>query len=160
MFELLGADSGFDSIDDRENAGALSLLLDSLNSEDCLPKTILFNLNPKDNYMLGAMMGNFQTSEAESKLQLGSAWWFNDHKDGIEQQLKVYARTQVLGKFIGMLTDSRSFLSFPRHEYFRRILCNFAGNLVENGEYPDNLEMLGKMMMDISFNNASDYFSF
>lgn len=158
MFELLGADSGFDSIDDRENAGALSLLLDSLNSEDCLPKTILFNLNPKDNYMLGAMMGNFQTSEAASKLQLGSAWWFNDNIDGMRAQLKALGNLGVLGKFVGMITDSRSFLSYPRHEYFRRILCGLVGDMVESGLYPDDTEFLGSVMQDISYNNAVKYF--
>ena len=113
---------------------------------------ILYNLNPKDNEMLATMAANFRNCI------FGPAWWFNDHKAGIEEQLKIYSRTNVLGKFIGMLTDSRSFLSFPRHEYFRRILCNYIGNLVENGEYPENLEQLGKIVKDISFNNANLFF--
>ena len=158
MLNSAGKNIGEDSLADFNFASQLGAVLNQIYSQSTQkgnePKVILYNLNPKDNETLATMAANFRNCI------FGPAWWFNDHKNGIEQQLKVYARTQVLGKFIGMLTDSRSFLSFPRHEYFRRILCNFAGNLVENGEYPDNLEMLGKMMMDISFNNASDYFSF
>lgn len=158
MLNSAGKNIGEDSLADFNFASQLGAVLNQIYSQSTQkgnePKVILYNLNPTDNETLATMAANFRNCI------FGPAWWFNDHKDGIEQQLKVYARTQVLGKFIGMLTDSRSFLSFPRHEYFRRILCNFAGNLVENGEYPDNLEMLGKMMMDISFNNASDYFSF
>lgn len=158
MFEKLGPDTGYDSIADNEVAYKLSRLLDSLEEEDSLPKTILFTLNPKDNYVLGSMLGNFQSSEAASKIQFGTAWWFNDNIDGMRQQIKALGNLGVLSKFIGMVTDSRSFLSYPRHEYFRRILCEFIGNLVENGEYPDNIEFLSKVVKDISFGNAKSYF--
>ena len=158
MLEAAGKNIGEDSLADFNFAPQLGAVLNHIYSQSVQmgnnPKVILYNLNPKDNETLATMAANFRNCI------FGPAWWFNDHKDGIEQQLRVYARTQVLGKFIGMLTDSRSFLSFPRHEYFRRILCNFVGNLVENGEYPYDIEMLGKMMMDISYNNASCYVSF
>ena len=157
MFNSLGADAGFDSIGDSEIAVNLSRLLDSLAVENSLPKTILFTLNPKDNYVLGSMLGNFQSAEAASKIQFGSAWWFNDNLEGMREQMKTLANLGVLGKFVGMVTDSRSFLSYPRHEYFRRILCGLVGDMVENGLYPytDELEQIIK---DISYNNAVDYF--
>lgn len=159
MFKKLGPDTGFDSIDDREIAYSLSRMLDSLNCEGCLPKTILFTLNPKDNYVLGSMLGNFQSDEAASKIQFGSAWWFNDNLDGMREQLKALGNLGVLGKFVGMITDSRSFLSYPRHEYFRRILCAMVGDMVEGGLYPaDDMELLGKIMQDVSYNNAIKYF--
>ena len=159
MFKKLGPDTGFDSIDDREIAYPLSRMLDSLNAEGCLPKTILFTLNPKDNYVLGSMLGNFQSDEAASKIQFGSAWWFNDNLDGMREQLKALGNLGVLGKFVGMITDSRSFLSYPRHEYFRRILCAMVGDMVEGGLYPaDDMELLGKIMQDVSYNNAIEYF--
>ncbi len=158
MFEKLGADTGFDSIDDKEIAVGLSRFLNSLAKENKLPRTILFTLNPKDNYVLGTMLGNFQTSEAASKIQFGSAWWFNDNYDGMRQQLNTLANLGVLGKFVGMVTDSRSFLSYPRHEYFRRILCELIGDLVEDGKYPENIKFLSKVVEDISFNNAKEYF--
>ncbi|HOJ36418.1 MAG TPA: glucuronate isomerase, partial [Clostridiales bacterium] len=158
MFEKLGPDTGFDSIDDRQIAYPLSRLLDSIDKEGMLPKTILFTLNPKDNYVLGTMIGNFQSDEIGSKMQFGTAWWFNDNIDGMEAQIKALANLGCLGKFIGMLTDSRSFLSYPRHEYFRRILCNFMGGLVENGEYPFDLPALERMVKDISYYNAVKYF--
>lgn len=158
MFNKLGPDAGYDSIADNEVAYKLSRLLDSLDVEDSLPKTILFTLNPKDNYVLGSMLGNFQSSEAASKIQFGSAWWFNDNIDGMREQIKALGNLGVLSKFVGMVTDSRSFLSYPRHEYFRRIVCEFIGNLVENGEYPDDMEFLGKAVKDISFGNAKTYF--
>ncbi|MCH5197990.1 MAG: glucuronate isomerase [Oscillospiraceae bacterium] len=158
MFDLLGPDSGFDSIGDDSIANKLSCLLDSINSENCLPKTILFTLNPKDNQVLGAMTGNFQTDEAASKIQFGTAWWFNDNIDGMRAQIAALANTGVLANFIGMVTDSRSFLSYPRHEYFRRILCEYIGNLVENGEYPYDIDVLSQTVKDISFGNAKNYF--
>ncbi|MBQ7596599.1 MAG: glucuronate isomerase, partial [Clostridia bacterium] len=159
MFNKIGADTGFDSIDDHRIAHGLSRMLDSLNSESALPKTVLFALNPKDNYVLGSMLGNFQTDEAQSKIQFGSAWWFNDNIDGMREQMKALGNLGVLGKFVGMITDSRSFLSYPRHEYFRRILCALVGDMVENGLYPaDDIDSLGKIIQDISYNNAIRYF--
>lgn len=157
MFKKIGPDTGFDSICDRNIAEDLSRMLDSLEIEGNLPKTILFCLNPKDNYVLGTMLGNFQSSEAESKIQFGSGWWFNDNIDGMREQMKALGNLGVLGKFVGMVTDSRSFLSYPRHEYFRRILCGLIGDMVENGLYPytDELEDIIK---DISYNNAKKYF--
>ena len=158
MFRKLGPDTGYDSIADNEIAYNLSRLLDSLDSEDSLPRTVLFTLNPKDNYVLGTMLGNFQSSEAASKIQFGTAWWFNDNIDGMREQIKALGNLGVLSKFIGMVTDSRSFLSYPRHEYFRRIVCEFIGNLVENGEYPDDFEFLCNAVKDIAFRNAKTYF--
>ncbi len=158
MFNKLGPDTGYDSIADNEVAFKLSRLLDSLDVEECLPKTVLFTLNPKDNYVLGTMLGNFQSSEAASKIQFGTAWWFNDNIDGMREQIKALGNLGVLSKFIGMVTDSRSFLSYPRHEYFRRIVCEFIGNLVENGEYPDDMKFLSGVVRDIAFRNAKTYF--
>ena len=158
MFAALGPDTGFDSIADDQMAYKLSRLLDSLDAENALPRTVLFTLNPKDNYVLGAMLGNFQSDEAASKIQFGSAWWFNDNIDGMRQQIAAFANLGVLANFIGMVTDSRSFLSYPRHEYFRRILCEFIGNLVENGEYPADFETLEAAVCDIAFTNAKNYF--
>lgn len=158
MFNTLGPDTGYDSIADNEVAFKLSRLLDSLEVENALPRTVLFTLNPKDNYVLGSMLGNFQSAQAASKIQFGTAWWFNDNIDGMREQIKALGNLGVLSKFIGMVTDSRSFLSYPRHEYFRRIVCEFIGNLVENGEYPDNMQFLTQAVKDISFNNAKEYF--
>ena len=158
MFQKIGPDTGFDSISDGEVAFKLSRLLDSLDCEDALPKTILFCLNPKDNYVLGSMLGNFQSAEAASKIQFGTAWWFNDNIDGMREQIKALGNLGVLSKFVGMVTDSRSFLSYPRHEYFRRIVCEFIGNLVENGEYPADFPRLERIVKDIAFGNAAAYF--
>ncbi len=158
MFKKLGPDAGYDSIDDGAVAYKLSRLLDSLDEENSLPRTILFTLNPKDNYVLGSMLGNFQSDEAASKIQFGSAWWFNDNIEGMRQQMSALANLGVLSKFVGMVTDSRSFLSYPRHEYFRRILCELIGDLVENGEYPADMKFLSKAVRDISFGNAAAYF--
>jgi len=158
MFNKIGPDMGFDSMTDHEIADRLSRFLDSLAVEGCLPKTVLFTLNPKDNYVLGSMLGNFQNSEAASKIQFGTAWWFNDNLDGMREQMKTFANTGVFGKFIGMVTDSRSFLSYPRHEYFRRILCGFIGDMVENGLYPNDMPALEQMVKDIAYNNAVSYF--
>ena len=158
MFNKIGPDSGFDSIDDREIAGKLSRFLDSLAVIEKLPKTVLFTLNPKDNYVLGTMLGNFQNSDAESKIQFGSAWWFNDNIDGMREQMKALGNLGALGKFVGMVTDSRSFLSYPRHEYFRRIMCGLLGDMVENGLYPYDEKAICKIAEDISYNNAAKYF--
>ena len=158
MFNRLGADAGFDSIDDKEQARTLSAFLNELDKEDLLPKTILYTLNPKDNFVLGTMLGNFQTGGVKGKIQFGSAWWFNDHRDGMEEQMKTLANLGALHAFVGMLTDSRSFTSYPRHEYFRRILCNILGTWVENGEFPRDFELLGKIVEGISYDNAASYF--
>lgn len=160
MFEKIGADTGFDSINDFEIAKGISKLLNNLDSENLLPKTILYCLNPKDNYVLGTMIGNFQGSSVKGKIQFGSGWWFNDNRDGMEEQLKALANLGCLGNFIGMLTDSRSFVSYTRHEYFRRILCNLLGKWAEDGEYPYDLETLKQIAADISYYNAKDYFKF
>ena len=159
MFEKLGPDTGYDSIFDLQLAKNLSGFLDALERESMLPKTIFYSLNPNDNYVLASMMGNFQGGK-KGKMQLGSAWWFNDHRDGMEEQMKSLANVGLLSCFVGMLTDSRSFLSYPRHEYFRRILCNILGNWVENGEYPADEEILSEIVKGICFNNAAEYFEF
>lgn len=158
MFHALGADTGFDSIADGEVALPLSRFLDALGSSGNLPKTIIYVLNPRDNYLIGTMIGNFQDGSVPGKIQFGSGWWFNDQKDGMEDQMRTLANLGLLSRFVGMLTDSRSFLSYPRHEYFRRILCNLIGGWVENGEVPEDYSLLGKMVQDISFNNAAGYF--
>ena len=160
MFKKLGADTGFDSINDLCVAEKLSRLLDYMNSADALPKTILYTLNPKDNYVLGSMIGNFQNGPIRGKLQFGSGWWFNDNEDGMISQLKALGNLGILGKFIGMLTDSRSFVSYPRHEYFRRILCNLLGEWVESGKYPDDFNSLEMIVKGISYSNAKEYFGF
>lgn len=160
MFEKLGADTGFDSINDLCIAEKLSRLLDSLSRDEILPKTILYTLNPKDNYVLGTMIGNFQSGPTKSKLQFGSGWWFNDNEDGMISQLKALGNLGILGRFIGMLTDSRSFVSYPRHEYFRRILCNLLGEWVESGRYPEDFDSLETIVRGISYSNAKEYFGF
>lgn len=158
MFKVLGPDTGFDSIDDREIARPLSRFLDLLNEKNKLPRTILYTLNPKDNYVLGTMLGNFQGDGIPGKIQFGSGWWFNDQKDGMIKQMTDLANLGLISRFVGMLTDSRSFLSYTRHEYFRRILCNLIGEWVENGEAPNDMELLGNMVRNICYNNAKDYF--
>lgn len=160
MFEKLGPDTGFDSINDFQIAEGLSKILDSLDKKDMLPKTILYTLNPKDNYVLGTMLGNFQGGGVPGKIQFGSGWWFNDQRDGMESQMRALANLGMISRFIGMLTDSRSFVSYPRHEYFRRILCNLLGKWAEEGEYPQDLEMLKKIARNISYYNAKEYFGF
>lgn len=157
MFKKLGADVGFDSIDDGEIATGISRLLDSLDMTDELPKTILYCLNPKDNEVLGTMIGNFQGGGVAGKIQFGSGWWFNDQKDGMERQMMALSQLGLISQFVGMLTDSRSFLSYTRHEYFRRILCNYIGGLVENGEYPCDMEILGEIIENICYNNINRY---
>jgi glucuronate isomerase len=154
----LGPNTGFDAVHDHPAAAKLSRLLDLLHAEGKLPKTVLYSLNPGDYYPLATIMGCFQDERARGKMQLGSAWWFLDHRDGMENQIKVLANAGLLSRFIGMLTDSRSFLSYPRHEYFRRILCNILGTWAENGEAPCDFELLGGMARDISFANAARYF--
>ena len=160
MFEKLGPDTGFDSVNDFMVAESISKLLDSLEKEDLLPKTILYCLNPKDNYVLGTMLGNFQKGPTPGKIQFGSGWWFNDNRDGMQEQLKALANLGLLGRFVGMLTDSRSFVSYPRHEYFRRILCNLLGQWVEDGEYPEDWEALKEIVEGICYKNALNYFNF
>jgi glucuronate isomerase len=154
----LGVNTGFDVIHDHPLSAKLARLLDEMNRRGGLPKTILYSLNPKDYYPLATIMGSFQSPELPGKMQLGSAWWFLDSKDGMEQQIRILAGLGLLSRFVGMLTDSRSFLSYPRHEYFRRILCNIIGGWAENGEIPADWELLGGMVNDISFNNAKSYF--
>ncbi|MGL4561313.1 MAG: glucuronate isomerase [Brevinema sp.] len=158
LFNKLGADIGFDSINDKNYAPELSAYLDTLDLQENLPKTILYSLNPRDNEMLGTMIGNFQ-GDVPGKIQLGSGWWFNDQKDGMERQITTLASLGLFPRFVGMLTDSRSFLSFSRHEYFRRILCNIIGNWVEEGQAPNDMNYLGTIIQDISFNNAKKYFN-
>jgi glucuronate isomerase len=148
----IGPDTGFDSIGDTPQLTRLAGYLDALERENALPQMIVYNLNPADNYTFAAMAGNFP-----AKLQFGSAWWFLDQKDGIERQLNALSNTGLLSRFVGMLTDSRSFLSYPRHEYFRRVLCNLIGRDVENGELPDSEELLGPMIRDICYANAQHY---
>ncbi len=160
MYQRLGADIGFDSINDLCIAEKLSYMLNSLEFDNILPKTILYTLNPKDNYVLGTMLGNFQAAPVKGKIQFGSGWWFNDNRDGMEAQMKALGNLGVLGNFIGMLTDSRSFVSYPRHEYFRRILCNMIGDWVEKGEYPNDEKSLQKIIEGICYYNAKAYFEF
>jgi len=159
MLSKLGPDTGYDSIGDLEIASPLSVFLDRLNAADKLPKTILYNLNPRDNAVMATMLGNFQDGSIPGKIQFGPAWWFLDQKAGMEEQIEMLSNLGLLSRFIGMTTDSRSFLSFPRHEYFRRILCNIIGNDVEQGLLPGDIELLGKMIEDICFNNAERYFA-
>ena len=158
MFRRYGPDVGFDSTSDESIACNLSRLMDLQESQGHLPKTILYCLNPASNHVVGTMLGNFQQSGIRGKIQMGSGWWFQDQKDGMVEQLHSLASLGVLGTFVGMLTDSRSFISYPRHEYFRRILCNEIGKWVENGEYPWDEETLKGMVRDISYNNAKAYF--
>lgn len=160
MFKRLGPDTGFDSINDFQIAEGLSRILDTLDSQDALPKTILYTLNPKDNYVLGTMLGNFQGDGIKGKIQFGSGWWFNDQRDGMESQLRALSNLGSLSAFVGMLTDSRSFVSYTRHEYFRRILCNLLGKWVDEGEYPNDMKALTKIAKDICYYNAKNYFSF
>ncbi|MCM3714446.1 glucuronate isomerase [Alkalihalobacillus oceani] len=156
MVAQVGPNTGFDSIADFTYAGELAHLLDELEKKNRLPKTILYCLNPRDNYMVAALAGNFQ-SEIPGKIQFGTAWWFNDQRDGMEEQIKTLANVGILANFIGMLTDSRSLLSYTRHEYFRRILCNMVGRWVENGEYPAQLDYIGKIIENISYRNIESY---
>lgn len=160
MFRQLGSDTGFDTIATRDAAQELVRFMDTLFQTGQLPKTVLYSLNPNDNEMIDSVIGAFQGTEAAGKIQHGAAWWYNDTKTGMVSQMTGLANLSVLGNFIGMLTDSRSFLSYTRHEYFRRILCNLIGTWVENGEYPWDEKALGKLVQDISYNNANRYFGF
>ena len=159
-FKTLGPDTGFDSIGDFTSAQAMSRYLDRLNAAGHLPKTIIYNLNPTDNAVVATMLGNFQDGSVPGKIQMGSGWWFLDQKDGIERQIESLSQLGLLSRFVGMLTDSRSFLSYTRHEYFRRILCNVLGNDMEAGLVPYDFDLVGRMVQDISYNNANNYFGF
>ena len=159
MYAELGPDTGFDVIGPDNGIQKLCKLLDDLNREDKLPKTVLYSLDSKDNSALTTVLGAFQSPEVRGKLQHGSAWWFNDNKTGMQEQLINLANLSILGNFIGMLTDSRSFLSYTRHEYFRRILCDLLGNWIENGEYPADYDFVGSIVQDICYNNAKRYFA-
>jgi glucuronate isomerase len=160
MHRILGPDTGWDSIGDFSQAENLSAFLNTLDSKDKLTKTIIYNLNPSDNEVMAAMIGNFNDGSVKGKVQFGSSWWFLDQKDGMTKQLNALSNMGLISCFIGMLTDSRSFLSFPRHEYFRRILCNLLGDEIKRGELPNDMEWIGKMVSDISYSNAKDYFNF
>ncbi len=159
MLRQLGPDTGWDSIGTFDQGKALSKFLNGLDTRDKLTKTILYNLNPADNEVLATMVGNFNDGSVAGKIQFGSGWWFLDQKDGIIKQLNALSNMGLLSRFVGMLTDSRSFLSFPRHEYFRRILCDLIGTEVEEGELPNDIEWLGKMVQDICYNNNVNYFN-
>ncbi len=160
MFSKLGPDTGYDCINNYAPSSETADFLNALNEADSLPKTILYSLNPNDNQAIGTILGCFQDSTAVAKIQQGSAWWFNDHKTGMQDQMISLANLGNLSGFVGMLTDSRSFLSYTRHEYFRRILCNLLGTWVENGEYPADFDILGEIVTNISYNNAVRYFKF
>ena len=160
MFNKLGPDTGYDSLNDLNIADGLAGFMDCLEIDDCLPKTILYTLNPKDNYVLATIMGCFQSGSVRSKIQFGSGWWFNDQRDGMEGQMKALANLGMLSRFVGMLTDSRSFVSYPRHEYFRRIFCSLIGEWVENGEYPCDMDSLEKIVKGVCYENAKNYFNF
>ena len=157
-FRSLGPDTGYDSIGDFTMGRSLGRLLDRLDSQDKLAKTILYVLNPRDNEMIATTIGNFQDGRIPGKIQFGSAWWFNDQKDGMERQINALSNMGLLSRFVGMLTDSRSFLSYPRHEYFRRVLCNLFGGDMERGELPGDFELIGETIRDISYRNAENYF--
>jgi glucuronate isomerase len=159
MLQTIGPDTGWDSIGDFSQGKALAKFLDKLDSNNKLAKTILYNLNPADNELIATMTGNFNDGSAAGKIQWGSAWWFLDQKDGMTKQINTLSNMGLLSRFIGMLTDSRSFLSFPRHEYFRRILCDLFGDEIENGELPNDINWVGKVIQDICFNNAKNYFN-
>ena len=160
MYSLIGPDGGFDSMGDLPVAQSLSKFLNRLVKEDKLTKTVFYNSNPKDNDVLATMIGNFQDGSYPGKLQMGPGWWFLDQKKGMEDQLNSLSNHGLLSRFVGMLTDSRSFLSFSRHEYFRRILCNLLGIEMEKGLIPDDIEMTGQIVQDICYNNAKSYFEF
>lgn len=160
MFAQLGPDTGFDSIGDFSVAQAMSKFFNTLEKEDKLAKTIIYNINPGENEMVATMLGNFNKGPVAGKIQFGSGWWFLDQKQGMIEQMNALSALGLISKFIGMLTDSRSFLSFPRHEYFRRIMCNLFGEDMENGEIPNDFGLVGGIVQDISYNNAKEYFKF
>ncbi|MFZ1263511.1 MAG: glucuronate isomerase [Chitinophagaceae bacterium] len=159
MLKQLGPDTGWDSVGDFSQAKTLAKFLDRLDRDNKLAKTIIYNLNPADNELFATMIGNFNDGTAVGKIQWGSSWWFLDQKDGMTKQINALSNMGLLSRFIGMLTDSRSFLSFPRHEYFRRLLCNLFGEEIENGELPNDIEWIGKVIQDICFKNAKNYFN-
>ncbi|RYF87808.1 MAG: glucuronate isomerase, partial [Chitinophagaceae bacterium] len=159
MLRTLGPDTGWDSIGDFSQAGNLSRFLDNLDVNNKLAKTILYNLNPSDNELMATMIGNFNDGSSAGKIQWGSSWWFMDQKDGMTRQINTLSNMGLISRFVGMLTDSRSFLSFPRHEYFRRILCDLFGDDMENGELPGDIKWVGKIIQDICFNNNNNYFN-
>jgi glucuronate isomerase len=159
LLESVGPDTGWDSIGDFPQGRSLAKFMGRLDKTNQLPKTILYNLNPADNEIMATMAGNFNDGSIEGKIQYGSAWWFLDQKDGITKQLNALSNMGLLSKSVGMLTDSRSFLSFPRHEYFRRILCNLFGEEIEKGELPNDIEWTGKIIKDICYYNAKKYFN-
>ena len=159
MFEKMGPDTGYDALNDRSIAESYGELFVRAENEDIIPKTILYSLNPNDWLPLVTMMGCFQKDTVQ-KLQLGCAWWFNDTRSGMRRQLEMFAEESLLPNFVGMLTDSRSFLSYPRHEYFRRVLCELFGEWAERGQIPDDEEQIGKIIEDIAYNNAYRYFGF
>src|SRR5678815_1358453 len=160
MLQTLGKDTGWDSVGDFMEGKALAKFLDKLDKNNRLAKTILYNLNPADNEVMATMVGNFNDGTVPGKIQWGSAWWFLDQKDGMTKQMNALSNMGLLSRFVGMLTDSRSFLSFPRHEYFRRILCNLFGSEIESGELPADLPWMGKIISDICYYNAKQYFDF
>ncbi len=160
LYNQLGADTGFDSIGDYAQGERLSRYLDRLDMSNQLPQTVIYNLNPADNYLMATMIGNFQDGSVPGKMQFGSGWWFLDQKEAMEWQLNALSNLGLLSRFVGMLTDSRSFLSFPRHEYFRRILCNLIGEDAENGELPRDFDLLGGLVQDVSYRNAKGFFGF
>ena len=160
MYKKLGPDTGYDSINDLSIAEDLGAFMNLLEEAEVLPRTILYTLNPKDNYVLGTMLGCFQDATVAGKIQFGSGWWFNDQRDGMEAQMQALANLGMLANFVGMLTDSRSFVSYPRHEYFRRIMCNLIGKWVEEGEYPEDYKALEKIVTGIAYYNAKNYFTF
>ena len=160
IFAMAGANAGIDCINPKGFVAEVADFLNELAKTDELPKTIIYSLNPNDNALIGTMIGAFQGVETRGKIQQGAAWWFNDHRTGMIDQMTSLASLGLLGNFVGMLTDSRSFISYPRHEYFRRILCNLIGTWVENGEYPNDIEQLGQLVQDISYNNCANYFNF
>lgn len=159
LMVTVGADAGCDSMGDKPQAEGLSRFLDALDIDDQLPKTIVYNLNPADNYVVASMVANFQDGTLAGKVQYGSGWWFLDQKEGMEWQLNALSNLGLLSRFVGMLTDSRSFMSYPRHEYFRRVLCNLIGRDVENGEIPDDDSLVGPMIRNICYGNAARYFT-
>jgi len=160
LLKQIGADCGCDSIGDFDHGTSMSALFNKLDSENCLGKTIVYNLNPSQNELFATMMGNYSEAGIPGKMQWGSAWWFLDQKDGMEKQLETLSNVGLLSRFIGMLTDSRSFLSFPRHEYFRRILCNLMAEDLKKVLIPNDIPFVGKMIQDICYNNAAAYFDF
>jgi glucuronate isomerase len=160
MQRMLGPDTGFDSIGDFEQAEPLARFLDRLDNTDQLAKTIIYNVNPSDNPVFATMAGNYQDGSIPGKMQWGSAWWFLDQLDGMEAQMRMLSNMGLLARFVGMVTDSRSFLSYPRHDYFRRLVCRMLGEDVRRGLLPEDYDLLGKLVADVSFRNARDYFGF